>query len=78
MGKPNWSYQDKMIAEVLANVREGIGPNPDSSKECVLAGDTSSGKTRMALQIVDQLLKEAIIKTCDPDTRPDRSAESDG
>jgi hypothetical protein len=62
MGKPNWSYQDKMIAEVLANVREGIGPNPDSSKGCVLAGGTSSGKTRMALQIVDQLLKEGIIK----------------
>jgi superfamily II DNA or RNA helicase len=62
MDKPNWSYQAKMIAEVLANVRRDISPLPAASKGCVLAGGTSSGKTRMALQVVDQLLNEGVIK----------------
>lgn len=57
MDNPDWSYQEKMIAEVLANVRRDIGPLPDASKGCVLAGGTSSGKTRMAMETNGFLLQ---------------------
>lgn len=59
MGNPDWSYQDKMIAEVLANVRRDISHLLDASKGCVLAGGTSSGKRRMALQTVDHLSSDS-------------------
>jgi type I site-specific restriction endonuclease len=60
--KPDYSYQTSMIADVLATVRANITHTPDPSKGCVLAGGTSSGKTRMALLIIDQLLKDGVVK----------------
>jgi type I site-specific restriction endonuclease len=62
MKKPNWTYQPKMIADVLSAVRESISHKPSPDKGCVLAGSMSSGKTRMALLIVDQLLKDGTVK----------------
>jgi hypothetical protein len=43
-GSPDWSYQNKMIADVLANVHRDITPGPDASKGCVLAGGHHQGK----------------------------------
>jgi type I site-specific restriction endonuclease len=60
--KPDYSYQDGMIADVLATVRANITHKPNPAAGCVLAGGTSSGKTRMALLIIDQLLREGVVK----------------
>jgi superfamily II DNA or RNA helicase len=62
MKTPNWTYQPKMIADVLSAVSESITHKPSPDKGCVLAGSMSSGKTRMALLVVDQLLKGGTVE----------------
>jgi superfamily II DNA or RNA helicase len=57
----DWTYQPKMIADVLSAVRESITHKPSPDKGCVLAGSVSSGKTRMALLVIDQLLKDGTV-----------------